>query len=1313
MEIPAPLHVLLIEDSPEDRALLRQLLLRGSQQLYKFTEAETGAAGVRALLDHPDDLPDCVLLDFNLPDMDAFEVLAAMRGGGELTVCPVVVVTGAMESGAQVIRAGAQDYVGKGWATPESLTRSIEHAVERYALGRERLLSDAALRESRHFLQRITEVAPGVLHVYDFKKQSFVFVSPMVALVIGYRAEEITAMGRDGLSALIHPEDLPRFAGHLQRLRTLGADEQADFEHRVRAKSGEWRWFQNRVSVFVRDTNGAVQQTIGAALDITERKEAERLRREEQERVATIIDTVDDPIFVKDNEHRVILANRAFCRIFCLDEKNVIGRTLAESVPADERQHFLAVDRRVLDTGLSDLREETLTVEGQTRTIVTKKVRFIESSGQRFLVGSIHDITERKEAEERIRRSEANLNAAQRIAHLGSWEFDLVDVGDLRQSALRWSDEVFRIWGYEPGGIAVTYENFLAAVHPEDRGLIREGIAAALRESRPYDLTHRILRPDGTQRIVRELAEFDFEAGTGRSIRMIGTVLDVTESHGAQQAITQAMERLTEAQRIGQIGDWELDFATQSLGWSPEVFRMFGRDPALGPPKNYEDLKPILEPASWALMNEKLTRASETAEPQDYELVSQRPDGMRVVMQARAAARRGSDGRVVGLYGIVQDITQRKHAEKALEESNRFNIAVMDSIGDHVAVLDGQGNILAVNRAWRKFAEENGAPELGSRAVGMSYLHVRGSRGAEPHGSDADAVGAGLKAVLAGTQRLFQLEYPCPAPHEERWFQVIITPLLGERSGAVVSHENITERKQVEAELKRLAAIVQFSDDAIIATDLNGVITNWNRGAESIFGYKEAEVAGCSLRLLVPPDRQEEEELTLRKIRQGEHLAGFETQRRAKDGRLIDVAITVSPIRNDAGKVIGGSKVARDISGRKAVEAQNLLLEAQLRQSQKLEAIGTLAGGIAHDFNNILSGIYGFTSLAQYAARGNPVLLDYLGGISASGHRAADLVQQILTFARKRGSDEPLEPVQLSQVVAEAVKLLRAASPSTVEIVQELAPGLPPVQGNASQLHQVITNLGTNAVHAMSDHRGRLTIRLDAIEVDTAMALTLFSLQPGPFVRLTVSDSGKGMDAETQLRVFEPFFTTKEPGEGTGLGLSVVHGIVRNHHGAIRLTSEVGRGTTFEIFLQVAAAPLTPVPDIVAAPPTGHSERILLVDDEVAIAKSSRLALGHLGYAAESETQVLKALTRLERDPYAFDIVISDQTMPEMTGLEFAERVRQLRPDLPVLLTTGYNKALTPERIRAAGVREVLPKPFSLEQIALAIRRHLPSAQSK
>ena len=286
------------------------------------------------------------------------------------------------------------------------------------------------------------------------------------------------------------------------------------------------------------------------------------------------------------------------------------------------------------------------------------------------------------------------------------------------------------------------------------------------------------------------------------------------------------------------------------------------------------------------------------------------------------------------------------------------------------------------------------------------------------------------------------------------------------------------------------------------------------------------------------------------------------------------------------GKNFGRIWIFHDITARKRAQVERQTLEGQLRQSQKLEAIGTLAGGIAHDFNNILAGIYGFTSLARDSAGGNPALHDYLDEIGRAGRRAAELVQRILAFSRSRNGDETMEPVHLGLVAAEAVKLLRAGSPSTIELVARVTGTLPAVMGNATQLHQVVMNLGTNAVQAMRDRPGRLSISLDACVIDEALARALPGLQPGPGVRLTVGDTGDGMNAATQERVFEPFFTTKGPGEGTGLGLSVVHGIVRSHHGAIRLSSEVGRGSTFEVFLPAANSA---VPETEAEPAVGAS----------------------------------------------------------------------------------------------------------------------------
>ncbi len=270
-----------------------------------------------------------------------------------------------------------------------------------------------------------------------------------------------------------------------------------------------------------------------------------------------------------------------------------------------------------------------------------------------------------------------------------------------------------------------------------------------------------------------------------------------------------------------------------------------------------------------------------------------------------------------------------------------------------------------------------------------------------------------------------------------------------------------------------------------------------------------------------------------------------------------------------------------------------------------------------------------------------------------------------------------------------------------------LPEGLPAVQGNAAQLHQVVMNLCTNAAHAMRSQPGTLGISLEACVVDESLAAAIPGNTAGTFIRLTVTDTGCGMDESTRQRVFEPFFTTKAPGEGSGLGLSVVHGIVRGHRGTIRLSSEVGRGTRIDVFLPGASAGAQAKASPAAAVLRGNGQRVLFVDDEEPIANIGLLSLTRLGYVVASERQVLAALSLLERDPGAFDLVISDQTMPKMTGLEFALRIHALRPDLPVVLTSGYSFHLTPDRMKAAGVRELLSKPYTMERLAEVVHRHV------
>ncbi|HSI08369.1 MAG TPA: PAS domain S-box protein [Rariglobus sp.] len=386
-------------------------------------------------------------------------------------------------------------------------------------------------------------------------------------------------------------------------------------------------------------------------------------------------------------------------------------------------------------------------------------------------------------------------------------------------------------------------------------------------------------------------------------------------------------------------------------------------------------------------------------------------------------------------------------------------------------------------------------------------------------------------------------------------------------------------------------------------------------------------------------------------------------------------------------------------------EEERKQIEEQLRQTQKMEAIGTLAGGIAHDFNNILAAMNGYTEMARRRVAGDPVVTKYLDAVHQGGTRAVALVRQILAFSRQQ--EQRRQSIQLRHVVAEPLNLLRATIPSTVEFDVSLASDLPAVLADATQIHQIVMNLCTNAAHAMKDRPGRLGVRLETFDVDAHMAGATVGLNPGPYVRLSISDTGHGMDAATKARIFEPFFTTKKPGEGTGLGLSVVHGIMQSHGGIITVYSQPGEGTVFHLYFPITADAAQERGADVTAIPTGRGERILFVDDEMPLALLGQSMLEELGYVVEAKSNVVEALDLMRTNPGAFNLVITDLTMPGMQGTDFARQLLLLRPDLPIILTTGYTASLTEQRLREQGVRELLLKPHTLQSLGMAVHRAL------
>jgi CheY-like chemotaxis protein len=392
-----------------------------------------------------------------------------------------------------------------------------------------------------------------------------------------------------------------------------------------------------------------------------------------------------------------------------------------------------------------------------------------------------------------------------------------------------------------------------------------------------------------------------------------------------------------------------------------------------------------------------------------------------------------------------------------------------------------------------------------------------------------------------------------------------------------------------------------------------------------------------------------------------------------------------------------------DIAERERTAHERTKLEDRLRQAQKLEAIGTLAGGIAHDFNNILGGIMGFADLGLHEAEDPVATIRNFGEILRAGQRARDVVRQILSFSRNQ--DQHRKALNLEPPVREALILLRATLPASIEITTSFDAQIPTVLADGSQVHQIVTNLATNAWHALGDRQGKIDVRLSAFRVDSDFSRVHPDLHPGRYVRLSISDDGHGIDPAVTERIFEPFFTTKEPGKGAGLGLAVVHGIMQASDGAITVYSQPGLGATFHLYFPALEVDEADAASAEPPTPLGRGERILFIDDEPVLATLGERFLSRLGYAPVVHTDALAALAQFKDQ--TFDLVITDLTMPRANGIELARRIWKMRPATRIVLVTGYSATLDAARVRDLGFREFLIKPYNLHSFGNAIQQAL------
>lgn len=509
--------------------------------------------------------------------------------------------------------------------------------------------------------------------------------------------------------------------------------------------------------------------------------------------------------------------------------------------------------------------------------------------------------------------------------------------------------------------------------------------------------------------------------------------------------------------------------------------------------------------------------------------------------------------------------------------------------------------------------------------------------------------------------------------------------------------KEVHERRKAEEEIKRLGEAVEQAEEIIFITDTTGKILYVNPAFERTTGYTAKEALGKTPRILKSGKHPHNFYKNMWDIiLQGVPWKGRIVNKR-KDGELYEEEATISPIRNQEGLVVNFVAVKRDITNVVA-------LERHLRQAQKMEAIGALAGGIAHDFNNLLQVIVGYTQMAMLELLAGSRAHSRLEQVFKAGVRATELVKQILSFSRQ--VDREKGPVQLGPITKETCKFLKASTPANIEIVTQIDDDLDLVMADPTQMHQVIMNLGTNSAQAIAPKGGRIQFKLNNVNLEEDSLLKEHGLSQGKHVRLTVKDDGEGIAPHICDRLFEPYFTTKSLGEGTGLGLAVVHGIVKGHHGAIIVNSEVGRGSEFVVYLPSLERSETLV-DPPGKPVPRGGERILFIDDEQPIVEIANEMLQDLGYKTITSTDPIEALEIFRQAPEALDLIITDMSMPKMSGLDLTDHALSIRQDIPVIICTGFSSRINEEEAGKIGAKAFLMKPILRNQLAETIRRVL------
>jgi PAS domain S-box-containing protein len=896
-----------------------------------------------------------------------------------------------------------------------------------------------------------------------------------------------------------------------------------------------------------------------------------------------------------------------------------------------------------------------------------------------------------------LQESSERLELALQSSASGVWDFDPA------AKRVIWNERQCTIYGLATGRFDGSVDTWMSLVHPEDRAGMQAALEGAARSGEHIDTAFRIVTPSGAVRHV-ESHGFAHRDSHGSCLRVVGVDRDVTHMRESERALISLAQRLQFALSSAGFGVWERDCRTGRVTWDDRMLEINGlrRQDVRG---TDEDLANTVHPddqiAAREATIEVLSGRTDTYADR-FRII--RPDGAVRYIEARGFLQRSAAGEPLRVVGLSRDITSENELREQLRiAEERWQLALT---GNNDGLWDWN---VATNELYfdNRWAEMIGYGP-GEIAPHFDEWHKR------VHPEDLPVATGAIEAHFSGKTPFYLSEYRFR--HKlGHWVwildrgKIVARNAMGRPLRVVGTHTDISESKALEKRLR------QFEEMALAMGRLAQIGPwDWQVSAQKLTWSPEVfrihhadlgfEPTFEGMLAFYEPDAQ----ATLREA--------FE--KAIRQGTPFDLElpiVTASGQRHWVrflGKAEGkgGSTshlygAVQNITEIRESENARRRLETQLFQAQKMETLGTLAGGIAHDFNNLLTGILGYQELAlDTLPEDHPsrACLDAARGVSM---RAREMVQQILTLSRR--PDNEMATVDLSFVIEEARRFLRTTVPGNVSVETAIAPGCGRVHAEATQMHQVLLNLGQNAAHAMGATGGSIKIALAQVDVDAAQASAMGILEPGTYVRLSISDTGHGMDAETQKRIFDPFFTTKGAGQGTGLGLSVVHGIVRAHRGAITVESAPGKGATFSIYLKCAEGGGETPDALNKATPRGSGELVCIVDDEDFVLSCVKKAIDKLGYRAiafDSPEQCLEALRGENAD---CALLVTDQTMPGMTGTEMAEHARSFAPRLPIIIMSGYFSKISPSVLERVDRVSLVSKPFTSDELAAAVHNAL------